>query len=116
MGIRSPISLSDSEYVLMPSSPTINLETLLAPIPGDNPAGAYLMYATTYDAIKEARRADDTLNRGDWAQEIKTANWPAVIGMATDALAAKRKDLQVDGGLVEAVVQRYRLPGLRDGL
>lgn len=100
----------------MPSSPILDIEALLAPIPGENPAGEYLLYAGSYEAIKEARRADDTLERGEWAQEIKTANWPVVIDKATDALATKTKDLQIAVWLVEAVVQQHHLPGLRDGL
>lgn len=98
------------------SSPVIDLEALLAPIPGDNPAGESLVYAETYDLIKEARRAEDTLEQGEWKREIKAANWPVVIELATDALATRTKDLQLAVWLVEALVKQQRFPGLRDGL
>src|SRR5262249_29112275 len=96
--------------------PVIDLEALLAPIPGANPAGEALIYAETYDLLKDARRAEDVLEQGEWKREIKTANWPAVIEIATDALATKTKDLQIAAWLVEALVKQHRFPGLRDGL
>lgn len=42
----------------------IDIESLLIPIPGDNPSGENLRYAAVYSDIKEARRADDPLNGG----------------------------------------------------
>jgi predicted component of type VI protein secretion system len=51
---------------------TIDIGTILSPIPGENPAGEDLRYTPNYDELKEARRADDLLDRGDWAREIKT--------------------------------------------
>lgn len=100
----------------MPSPQIVDFEVLLAPIAGQNPAGADLRYAGPYDAIQEARRADDTLPQGDWRRETKTADWLAVAQIATDALATKSKDLQVAGWLVEALVKQQGFPGLRDGL
>jgi type VI secretion system protein ImpA len=99
------------------SSPQIlDLATLLAPIPGDHPAGESLFYNDTYDLIKEARRADDALEQGEWQRDIKTADWPAVIALTTAALATHSKDLQIASWLVEALVQRHHFAGLRDGL
>lgn len=99
------------------SSPQIlDLATLLAPIPGDHPAGESLFYTDTYDAIKEARRADDTLEQGEWQRDLKTADWPAVMTLTTDVLATRSKDLQIASWLAEALVQRHHFAGLRDGL
>ncbi len=104
----------------MPPVPAvIDLEALLAPIPGDNPAGENLRYDGTYDLIKEARRADEALAQGEWERELKVAEWPKVIEIATQALAKKAKDLQVGAWLAEALVkndQLDRFAGLRDGL
>ena len=61
----------------MPSPPILSFETLLAPIPGENPAGESLQYEGTYDAIEKARRADDTMDKGVWqkkGEDIKTAD------------------------------------------
>ena len=99
------------------SSPQIlDLTTLLAPIPGDNPAGESLFYTDTYDAIKEARRADETLEQGEWQRDLKTADWPAVMALATAAIATRSKDLQIASWLVEALVRQHCFAGLRDGL
>jgi type VI secretion system protein ImpA len=99
------------------SSPrVVDLEALLAAIPGDNPAGESLQYSGIYDEIREARRADDNLTKGDWEHEAKVAEWPKVVELSTDALVSKTKDLQIGGWLVEALVQLHGLAGLRDGL
>jgi type VI secretion system protein ImpA len=100
----------------MASPPIVDFAALLAPIPGDNPAGESLRYAAAYDAIQEARRADDDLDQGVWVHETKAADWSTVIKIATEALGAKTKDLQLAAWLVEALVKRHGFPGLRDGL
>ena len=43
----------------MSSPPILDVAALLAPIPGDNPAGKDVRYDGTHDAIKDARREDD---------------------------------------------------------
>lgn len=100
----------------MGSAETIDVEALLVPIPGDNPAGEDLRFTSTYDAIKDARRADDTAARGEWQREFKAANWNVVIAQATEALSNKTKDLQIGVWLLEALVKRHGFAGLRDGL
>jgi type VI secretion system protein ImpA len=94
----------------------IDIEAILAPIPGDNPAGEDLRYSPAYDQIKEARRADDLLDRGDWQREIKTSDWDAVIAIAVDALINKTKDLQIAAWLTEALVVTKGFSGLAIGL
>jgi type VI secretion system protein ImpA len=99
-----------------PAPPVLDLTALLAPIAGDNPAGENLQYAGIYDEIREARRADDTLTKGDWEHEAKVAEWPRVVDLSTAALTSKTKDLQIASWLVEATVQLHGFVGLRDGL
>src|SRR5882724_2286792 len=100
-----------------PAQPTVvDVEALLAPIPGDNPVGESLQYSGLYDEIREARRSDDNLEQGDWQHEVKTAEWPKVVELATGALATRTKDLQVCAWLVEALVELYGFSGMRDGL
>jgi len=94
----------------------IDIEAILAPIPGDNPAGEDLRYGPAYDQIKEARRADDLLDRGDWQREIKTSDWDAVITTTVDALINKSKDLQIAAWLTEALVDTEGFSGLAIGL
>jgi type VI secretion system protein ImpA len=99
------------------ASPTIlDFEALLAPISADNPAGTDIRYEGIYDAIRQARRADDTLPQGEWVREVKTADWSAVIDLASQALQTQSKDLQLGVWLVEALVRRHGFAGVRDGL
>lgn len=100
----------------MQSESTIDLDALLAPLPGDNPAGENLLYAGLYDQIREARRSDDNLAQGDWEYQVKSANWREVVKLATGALASKTKDLQIAAWLAEALIKIHGLAGMRDSL
>ena len=95
---------------------TIDLETILTPLSDDQPTGEDLRYAPVYDEIKEARRADDLLDRGDWQRDIKTSDWSAVIKLASEALSTKTKDLQIAAWLTEALVNTDGFAGLATGL
>lgn len=98
------------------ASEVIDVEGLLAPIPGDNPAGENLQYAGLHDEIREARRAEDTLAQGDWQREVKVADWDLTLELSEKALASRTKDLQIGAWLTEALVKKRGFPGLRDGL
>ena len=91
-------------------------EGLLNPIPGDNPSGKTLRYDPVYDKIREARREEDVLPQGDWSREVKKADFPLVIKLATEALSTKSKDLQLAAWLTEAILFRDHIAGLREGL
>jgi type VI secretion system protein ImpA len=95
----------------------VDIEALLAPIPGDNPAGEDLLYAGLHDEIREARREDAQLPTGDWQRrEIKLADWPRVAALASEALLTRTKDLQIGTWLAEALLKLHGFTGLRDGL
>jgi type VI secretion system protein ImpA len=100
----------------VPDEPLIHFEPLLAPIPGDNPSGANLLYAGLHDEVREARRADDILAQGEWKRESKVADWHKVFVLTTEALATKTKDLQLAAWLTEALVNLHGFAGLHDGL
>ncbi len=107
--------MSDSTSV----APLLDFDALLAPIDGDNPAGESLRYDGTYDQIKEARREDEVLAQGDWSRDLKVADWPQVIRLATEALTKKTKDFQIAVWLVEGLTKHDRHDrwvALRDGL
>jgi type VI secretion system protein ImpA len=91
-------------------------EGLLNPIPGDNPSGKTLRYDPVYDKIREARREEDVLPQGDWSRDVKKADFPLVIKLATEALSTKSKDLQLAAWLTEAIMFRDHVAGLREGL
>jgi len=90
-------------------------DDLLNPIPGANPCGENLRYAPVYDKIKEARREDDDAPQGEWRIERKTADFPLVIKLASDALANKSKDLQLAVWLTEALLKQEGFGGFRAG-
>ena len=92
------------------------MSDLLSPIPGDNPAGGNQRYVGTYDEIAEARRAEDTLEQGEWQREVKVADWDAVVSIATEALSTRTKDIQIAAWLTEAWAKLNGFSGLCDGL
>jgi type VI secretion system protein ImpA len=93
-----------------------DLNAILAPIPGDNPAGEDLRYTDIYERIKEARRADDMLNQGDWQREVKRSDWGTVIDVAADALSARTKDIQIAVWLIEGLIRKQGFAGLNAGM
>ena len=97
-------------------TPTVDVEGILAPIPGDNPSGENLQYSGLHDEIREARRADDPTTKADWQTELKVADWDEVVSLAESALKTKTKDLQVGAWMCEALLKRNGFAGLRDGL
>jgi type VI secretion system protein ImpA len=94
---------------------TLDLDALLAPVPGGHPTGADLRYATIYDKIKAARRiatdkqqgkpansgADDRLSPEERAAAAGQ-DWLEVQSLVTDALVTQSKDLQLAVWLLEA--------------
>ena len=94
---------------------TVDVESILAPVPGDNPAGENLQYSGLHDEIREARRADDPSTKADWQTELRTADWDEVVSLAESALKTKTKDLQVGAWLCEALLRKSGFAGLRDG-
>ena len=94
----------------------IDIDAILTPIDGENPAGENLRYTATYDAIQEARREDDDLDRGDWDREVKTADWPEVLRLGTEALTTATKDIQIAVWMLEALIKTEGFNGLESGL
>lgn len=91
-------------------------DDILNPIGGENPCGEDLRYAPVYDQIKEARREEDDVPSGVWQRARKTADWPQVVKLASEAIAKKSKDLQLAAWLTEALVYREGFDGLKDGV
>ena len=68
-------SMADSDNL---ESFHLDMERLLIPIPGDNPAGEFLRYEETYDRIKGAREEETDLPQGVWERPLKKADWSVV--------------------------------------
>jgi type VI secretion system protein ImpA len=94
------------------SAPVLDIDALLKPIPGPDPAGEPLADTVRMelDAIRrEPVPGDDTTSH--WK-----ADWPKVLRVTTDALASKGKDVHAAARLAEAATKVHGVPGLRDGL
>ena len=93
----------------------IDVNELLAPIPGGDPAGSDASYSDQFDRIREARRADDPgLAQGEWQTELKVADWREAQSLSEDILLRTSKDLQAAVWLGEAAISRFGLEGARD--
>ncbi|WP_256645131.1 type VI secretion system protein TssA [Thermomonas paludicola] len=93
----------------------IDVNELLAPIPGGDPAGSDASFSDQFDRIREARRADDAnLAQGDWQTELKVADWRVAQSLAEDVLLRSSKDLQAAVWLAEALIARHGLEGACD--
>ena len=90
--------------------------SLLAPIPGEQPAGKSLRYDPRYDKVKEARREDLDLPPGGLTTDRKVADWPQVVTVATQLLREETKDLQIGAWLTEGLTRREGYGGLATGL
>jgi type VI secretion system protein ImpA len=102
----------------MSSPDLVDIEALLAPIPGDQPAGSGLPFDVRQQ-LEEGRKeedpdsfaADDPMR----PHEFKKADWRGIIRLAQDTLTRTSKDLQVAARLTEALVKAHGFAGLRDG-
>jgi type VI secretion system protein ImpA len=106
-----------SAVVPINAADVIDVEALLTPIAGDNPAGENLQYAGLYDEVRKERRADEDFAQGEWRKsDTKSANWNQVVKLTTEAISTSTKDLQAGAWLTEALVKLHGFIGLRTGL
>lgn len=106
----------------MASPNRLQLESLLAPIAGDNPAGVDLRADTsptsTYYKLKDARFGARAQERDlDANAEVSDLlpEWRTILDIAPKVIAEESKDLEVTAWLIEALIRRYGFGGLRDG-
>lgn len=111
----------------MASPEVLDFPRLLAPIPGENPAGADLRLDSSsvsdYHAIRSARKAASDADRliDQWTRSPEQPNppeapdWRTVLQRGAKSLAEKSKDMEVTAYVVEAVVRLHGFAGLRDG-
>jgi len=94
----------------------IDLDAILTPIEGENPAGENLRYTPTYDSIAEARKEGDPLEAAELGTDVKMADWDQVVSLAVAALETQTKDLQIGVWLMEALTRIQGYPGLNRGM
>ena len=112
----------------MASAPSLDFDALLAPIPGENPAGVALRYLPPPNndsphvgvILEEARKEEDP---NDFAPDDpmrptkpKRANWQGIIELTKKSLTEQSKDLHLAARLTEALARHHGFGGLRDGL
>jgi type VI secretion system protein ImpA len=97
----------------MAAKPLLDIEALLAPIPGDNPAGPSLRFAGDYEEIRNLQPKAD---RDAFEASGQEGQWPKLIKLASQKIREKSKDLAIASWLTEAMVHQHGFPGLRDSL
>jgi type VI secretion system protein ImpA len=96
-----------------------DLDALLAPLSGANPAGADLRYAPEYDKIKTARRAADDKISGRLIEQSGAGpeqDWQTIEKLASELLAKRSKDLQLAVWLLEVETRIDGFDGATFGL
>ncbi len=95
----------------------MDLDALLAAVPGPSPCGDDLSFSADFDVIQEMRRADDpTLDQGEWVTALKSADWSGVAAHCEQLLGQRTKDLRVAAWLTDARARTRGYAGLADGL
>jgi len=93
----------------------IDVESLLAPLDGDAPAGPDLEYDPDFQALEQAAAGKPERQYGDKVFPAEPPDWPAVSEHAA-ALAARTRDLRVAVWLTRAQTRLHALPGAVRGL
>jgi type VI secretion system protein ImpA len=105
----------------MASPEVLDFAKLLAPIPGDDPAGTDLRADVTpgsaYYAVRDVRFANRAAERQLLAEPDSTAapDWRPVLQRGLAVLTERAKDLEIATYVIEALVRLHGFAGLRDG-
>lgn len=107
----------------MATAPTIDIDSLLAPISEAAPAGTNLradaspksIYYKLKDARSGARAAERRADSEGEASGL-LPEWQTILNLAPKALAETSKDLEVVVWLIEGLVRANGFAGLRDGV
>jgi len=95
------------------SSPAIlDIDSLVKPIPGANPAGHPLPDGKRLE-LDDLRKEPDPL---DPATANRNPDWNKIIRTTSEMLVNSSKDLLAAARLLEAATKKSGVPGLRDGL
>src|SRR5687767_15149925 len=103
----------------MAHTSVLDIDALLAPMAGDNPAGSPQAYAFAVREQIEKLRAEERPEDFDDAtrpEQLKRADWPGVVKLAEQALTTQSKDVRIVCHLLEGLVKVHAFAGLRDGL
>ena len=103
----------------MTSQPLLDFEALVAPIPGENPAGVKDLSAIR-SQLDELRKEinPETFAKNDprRPEAAKKADWKGIIELAQETLRSTSKDYLIATRLTEALVKDRGFAGLTAGL
>jgi len=103
----------------METPPPLDIQALLAPIPGSDPAGENL-FSSMKDKLDPARKEirPDAFPPDDPRRpaEFKKADWPFIVREVQQALIGRSKDIRLAARMTEAETKCRGFAGLRDGL
>ena len=104
----------------MPSADVLDFETLLAPVPGETPAGGDLRVnagpTSLYYQVKDGRNAARAAERRiEGGQDDSPPDWKPVVAAASKAIGTATKDLELTAYLIEGLCRTQGFAGLRDG-
>ena len=94
----------------------LDFDRLLAPIPGDEPAGPPSVYIELRPQFEEMRREVTPERAAQLKEDAKDPDWLGQERKTQEALAETTKDLRITGYLLEALVKNHGFAGARDGL
>jgi type VI secretion system protein ImpA len=104
----------------MASPPVLeNLDALLEPIPGDDPAGQGVPFQVNENLEQFRKEVNpDDFDESDPRRPdtFVPANWEGIKELAIETLTNTSKDLKVAARLLEALLKAHGFAGLRDGL
>ncbi|MEC5387271.1 type VI secretion system protein TssA [Uliginosibacterium sp. H3] len=93
-----------------------DISLLLKPVSEAEPAGSDMSFSSEFDAIQEARRADDaSLDQGEWVTTLKEADWPDALQRTTALLSRQTKDLRLASWYTEASAKTHGVSGMARG-
>jgi type VI secretion system protein ImpA len=103
----------------MASSALLSFDALVAPVPGESPAGAPLPYDVRLkleDLRKEINPDDYDADDPRRPTSYRAPDWAGIIEVATTTLTKTSKDLLAAARLCEALTIEHHFAGLRDGI
>lgn len=93
----------------------LNIDSLLQPVSTDNPTGDNLEYDPDFADLERSAQGKPERQAGATILPAEPPEWPIVQKKATE-LAARSKDLRIIVLLVRALLERYGMEGLAEGL
>jgi type VI secretion system protein ImpA len=105
--------------VPMPAAAAFDVDSLIAPLAGQDPAGDPRAYVYRLrEQLAELRRQEEPEDFDDATRpaDLKQADWPGVVRRCEEALSAETKDLRVAVYLLEGLANTRGFAGLAEGL